>query len=109
MRRSAILALSLLASLIVFPVAAPAQSITGDLVVNVTDPSGAVVGGAKLGLMAVETNVKFEGQNDNLGNFLFSQLKAGHYKLDVTAVRFRHASEADVTVTTGQRALRDAR
>ncbi|PYU92505.1 MAG: TonB-dependent receptor [Acidobacteria bacterium] len=108
MRRSAILALSLLASLIVFPVAAPAQSITGDLVVNVTDPSGAVVGGAKLELMAVETNVKFEGQTDNLGNFLFSQLKPGHYKLDVTAVGFRKASVTDINITIGQRARVDA-
>src|SRR5437867_9550520 len=108
MRRSAILALSLLASLIVLPVAAPAQSITGDLVVNVTDPSGAVVGGAKLELMAVETNVKFEGQTDNLGNFLFSQLKPGHYKLDVTAVGFRKASVTDINITIGQRARVDA-
>src|SRR2546427_761967 len=85
----------------------PGQSITGDLVVNVTDPSGAVVSGAKLELIAVETNVKFEGQTDNLGNSLFSQLKPGSYKLDVTAEGFQKATVTDIVIAIGQRARVD--
>ena len=46
------------------------QSITGDLVVNVTDPSGSVVSGAKLSLVQVETNVHLDAQTDALGNYL---------------------------------------
>ncbi|HYM09419.1 MAG TPA: carboxypeptidase regulatory-like domain-containing protein [Bryobacterales bacterium] len=86
-----------------------AQSITGDLVVNVTDPSGAVVSAAKLELTAVETNVKFEGQSDTLGNALFSQLKPGPYKLDVTAPGFQKATVTDIVIAIGERARVDAK
>ena len=37
------------------------QTITGDLVVNVTDSSGGAVSAAALSLTAVETNVKLPG------------------------------------------------
>jgi hypothetical protein len=85
------------------------QSITGDLVVNVADPSGAVVSGAKLELTQVETNVKFQGETDSLGSFLFSQLKPGPYRLDVTASGFQKANITDIVITIGQRAHVDAR
>jgi hypothetical protein len=85
------------------------QSITGDLVVNVTDPTGAVVTSAKLELRALETNVKFEGHTDTLGNVLFSQLKPGAYKLDVTAPGFQKATITDIVIAIGERARVDAK
>jgi len=109
MRTTANLVLSAVALLVVFTVALPAQSITGDLIVNVTDPSGAVVSGAKLELTAVETNVKIAGLTDSLGNGLFSQLKPGPYKLEVTAPGFQKASITDIVITIGQRARVDAK
>ncbi|MGI8991495.1 MAG: TonB-dependent receptor domain-containing protein [Bryobacteraceae bacterium] len=85
------------------------QSITGDLVVNVTDPSGGVVAGAKLSLIQIETNVKSEGQSDSLGNVLFSQLKPGPYRLEVSAPGFQTANVTDIVITIGQRAHVDAK
>jgi hypothetical protein len=90
-------------------VALSGQSITGDLVVNVTDPSGAVVGNAKLELTRVDTNVRFAGTSDSLGNFLFSNLTTGAYKLDVSATGFKTASISGINISLGQRARVDAK
>ena len=45
---------------------AAAQTISGDLVVNVVDASGAVVANSKLALTEVATNVKLESVTDTL-------------------------------------------
>jgi Carboxypeptidase regulatory-like domain len=85
------------------------QSITGGLVVNITDASGGVVAGATLNLTQVETNVKVVGQTDTLGGYLFGQLKPGHYTLEVVAAGFQKANVTDIVITLGQRAHVDAR
>ena len=85
------------------------QSITGDLVVSVTDPSGGFVSRAKLELVAIDTNVKVDGLTDTLGNYLFSQLKPGPYRLDVTAPGFQKANITDIVIAIGQRGHVDAR
>jgi hypothetical protein len=59
------------------------QTISGDLVVNVYDSSGAVVTGAKLLFDEVETRVKQESVTDSLGIALLPQLKPGLYRLSV--------------------------
>lgn len=109
MGKSATLFVALVLVAALDPAPARAQSITGDLVVNVTDSTGAVVGGAKLELIAVETNVKIESSTDSLGNALFSQLKPGAYKLAITAPGFQKASVSDILIALGQRARIDAK
>src|SRR2546423_9906990 len=81
-----------------------AQSITGDLVVNVVDPSSAAVSGAKLTLTQANTNVQLTGETDTLGHYLFPQLKPGPYTLDVSASGFRKANVTDIVIAIGQRA-----
>ncbi len=87
-------------------VAAPifSQSITGDLVINVTDPSSGAVAGAKLTLTQTDTNVQLTGETDSLGNSVLPQLKPGSYTLDVSASGFRKANVTDIVVAIGQRA-----
>jgi Carboxypeptidase regulatory-like domain len=80
------------------------QSITGDLVVNVTDPSSGVVSGAKLTLTHTDTNVQFTAETDTLGNSVLPQLKPGRYTLDVSAPGFRKENVTDIVVAIGQRA-----
>ena len=86
-----------------------AQSITGDLVVNVTDPSGAVVSSAKLRLIQIDTNFKSEGSTDSLGNFLFSPLNPGAYRMEVSAPGFQSANVTGIVITIGQRAHVDTK
>lgn len=85
------------------------QTVTGDLAVKVSDPTGAVIANARLELTAVETNVKTEAQSDELGNALFSQLKPGSYRLEITAPGFQKAAITDIEIALGQRARIDAK
>ena len=85
------------------------QSITGDLLVNITDPSGGVISGAKLTLLQVETNARLEGATDGLGNYLFSQLKPGRFALEVSASGFQKTNLSDIVITLGQRARVDVK
>jgi hypothetical protein len=85
------------------------QTITGDLVVNVTDPTGAVVTGAALSLTHLETNVKLTATTDNTGSNLFSELKPGRYELQVSAPGFQKANVTDIAIAIGQRAHVDAK
>ncbi|HMC58877.1 MAG TPA: carboxypeptidase-like regulatory domain-containing protein, partial [Candidatus Solibacter sp.] len=86
-----------------------AQSITGDLVVNVTDSSGGAVSGAALNLVQVETNVKLSAVTDSLGNYLFVQLKPGRYTLEAGAPGFQRANLTDIAIAIGQRSHVDAK
>src|ERR1700716_1169216 len=84
-----------------------AQTISGDLVVNVTDQSGSAVVNSKLTLIEVETRVKHESVTDTLGNALFFQLKPGQYQLEVEAPGFRKTELNDIRIQVGQRARVD--
>jgi hypothetical protein len=81
-----------------------AQSISGDLVVSVADPSSAAVSGAKLTLTEIETNIRQELTTDSFGNALFLQLKPGRYQLEVSTAGFQNKTVSDIRIQVGQRA-----
>lgn len=80
-----------------------AQTITGDLVVSVRDASGALVIGAKLELTDTETNVKFDGQTDSAGSYLYASLRPGVYRLAVSKEGFQRSTVDDVRIAVNQR------
>lgn len=86
-----------------------AQTISGDLVVSVVDPSGAAVADSKLTLVEVDTSIKHESVTDSLGNALFYQLKPGLYQLAVEASGFRKSEVSDIRIQVGQRARVDVK
>lgn len=94
-------------TLAVLTVSAPAQSISGDLVVKVGDSSSAAVVGAKLVLTEVETKVRQESVTDTQGLALLLQLKPGLYQLDVTMSGFQPQTVKDIRIQVGQRARVD--
>lgn len=79
------------------------QSITGDILGTVQDPSGAVVPAAKVTLTGVGTGVAFTATTDDGGNYLFAQIKPGHYRLDVSKEGFQITTISDVELLVGQR------
>ena len=95
--------------LTVSAVAAFAQSNTADLIVNVIDPSGAVINGAALELTQVGTNLKFKGSTDANGNYIFLQLRPADYELRVTAPGFQAQQLSDLRLVIGQRARVDVK
>ena len=54
-----------------------AQTISGDLVVSVADPSNLAVSGGTLELIHRDTNIRQQAKTDEQGLYLFSQLKPG--------------------------------
>ena len=60
-------------------------SVTG----RVTDPSGAVLSGARVTMTAVDTNVTHEAVSDSGGNYNFPSLPIGPYTMTVTAPGFQ--------------------
>jgi hypothetical protein len=79
------------------------QSITGDILGTVQDPSGAVVPAAKVILTGVGTGVAFTATTDDGGNYLFAQIKPGHYRLDVSKEGFQITTISEVELLVGQR------
>lgn len=84
-----------------------AQSISGDLVVKVSDASDASVAGAKLTLTQVATNVRLESVTAANGTALFPQLKPGLYALEASHAGFQTQTVRDIRVQVGQRARVD--
>src|SRR5689334_1148000 len=72
------------------------QSITGDILGTVHDPSGAVVPGAKVSLTAVDTGITFEATSNSSGNYLFAQLKPGHYSVQASKEGFETATVSNI-------------
>ncbi|HZO98803.1 MAG TPA: TonB-dependent receptor [Terriglobia bacterium] len=79
------------------------QVITGDILGTVQDSTGAVVPGAKITLTAVDTGIKLEGTSDESGNYLFAQLKPGHYSLQVSKEGFQTQTISDIELLVAQR------
>src|SRR3954469_8634077 len=80
------------------------QAITGDLTIDVTDPNGAAVSNAKLDLTIVAEGTTLPGATNDIGNFVFGQLKPGVYRLKVTAPGFQEQQVNDISIQLGQRA-----
>ena len=89
--------------------AASAQSISGDLVVRVVDPSDLSVPGAAVTLTEVETGVMQSAVTDAQGTYLFGQLKPGVYKLEITTSGFKSTNVQDIRIQVGQRARVDVK
>lgn len=85
------------------------QSISGDLVVSVADPSELAVVGAALELVQVDTNTRHEAKTDELGLYLFGQLKPGNYRLTVSQPGFQRTVVRDIQIQVGQRARVDVK
>ncbi len=67
---------------------APGQTVTGTVTGEVTDPSGAVVSGAKVVAHNLETGVDTTAATNESGLFRVEFLPIGHYQLTVTANGF---------------------
>ncbi|MFN7544676.1 MAG: TonB-dependent receptor domain-containing protein [Acidobacteriota bacterium] len=83
------------------------QSISGDLVVRVTDPNGANIVGAKVALIEVATSIRQEAATDGLGLVLFQNLKPGQYQAEIAQAGFQTQTVKDMRIQVGQRARVD--
>src|SRR3979490_2720567 len=99
-----ILAVNLLcAALFVFVVrTANGQAAFGTIIGLVADPSGAAVAGAKVTATDADRGVSSDGTTNDSGNYIFTNLTPGNYKVAVEAKGFKAFIQTNVAVIVGQ-------
>ena len=84
-------------ALLTISIACAQTASTGQIIGTVTDPSGAIVNGAKVKLNS-QTGLHREMVTSQNGGYLFNFLAPGHYVLQVAATGFQTATLKDVEV-----------
>ncbi|HKQ74427.1 MAG TPA: TonB-dependent receptor [Blastocatellia bacterium] len=80
------------------PLGADAQILYGSLTGNVTDPTGAVVAGAKVEALNIGTGASNVVATDERGAYLFNNLQAGVYKVIITAQTFKALAQDNIRI-----------
>src|SRR6266576_2747152 len=82
-----------------------AQVDTGSITGTVTDPSGAVVSGAKVTLTNEGTAAALAVTTGSDGSYTFSPVKIGSYKIDATAQGFKTITQSNIVVNVSANVL----
>ncbi len=85
-----------------------AQTTTGSIVGTVTDPSGAVIGGATVTITNMDTGIAVKTSTDSTGNYVVTPLAIGRYSVTVEAAGFKKSVRTDITVNVQDRVRADA-
>ncbi len=88
-------------------VPANAQAVTGTVLGTVTDASGAVVGGAKVTLTEMNTQVARNAQTNTSGNYTFPDVPEGTYSISVEASGFKKDIRQNIGVAVNTTARVD--
>ena len=88
---------------------AVAQTITGSVRGTVTDPSGAVVAGAKVTAINIDTGVATRTVSDASGVYDFQFLNLGNYTVSVSAAGFETSTIGPFRLQIDQIAKIDAK
>ncbi len=90
-------------SLGMFSSSLAAQTVTGQISGTVTDPSGAVISGAKVTLTYALTGQQREVVTDTSGVFTFPELVPGTYNVAIAANGFQSYSQTSIVVGASER------
>ncbi len=100
------LAFTLLA---IWSVAGVAQTITGGVNGTVTDPSGAIIAGAKVTALEIDTGVTTTDETNKSGLYSIRFLQIGQYKVTIEAPGFAAQTLGPFSLEAGQDAKFDAK
>jgi hypothetical protein len=95
--------LLVLVSFLALPSVNYAQVTTGDILGTVTDPSKALIPGAEITLTQTDTGEVRHATSNTSGDFFFTALPIGHYKLEATASGFQKVSVGEIALSGGDR------
>ena len=84
-----------------------AQVDTGSITGTVTDTSGAVVSGARVTLINVDTGTALTTTTGSDGVYKFSPVRIGTYKLDTSSQGFKTVTQAGIKVDVGANVVVD--
>ena len=93
--------------LLMFAPFAGAQMNTAEIAGAVRDASGAVIPGAGVTAVHLETLLKFTAPTNETGEYVIEHLPLGDYSLTVSAPRFKAAADLHVILHVGDRVRRD--
>jgi hypothetical protein len=88
---------------ILLPTGGYAQSTFGDIRGTVRDPGGLVLPQAMVTLHSLDENTTRSALTDGVGNYLFENLKPGHY--EVSAVKEGFANSSTIAVELDARQM----
>ena len=91
-------ALAIAISVVALPATAAAQAVTGTLLGNVTDSSGAPIPGATVTAIETQTNISRTAISNESGNYIFSSLRSGTYTVNAEVQGFRKVVRENVRV-----------
>jgi hypothetical protein len=90
------------------PSSLSAQGITGSITGTVTDPTGAVIGGATVTVRQTETNAVKTITTSEAGTYTITQLQPGHYNVKVEKAGFKSSTQSGITLVIDQTAVINA-
>jgi hypothetical protein len=79
------------------------QGLTGSISGTVTDQSGAAIPGAEITLVNVETSQTRQTTSGGNGDFVFTQILPGTFRLSITAKGFKKYEQTDFVLTSTER------
>jgi hypothetical protein len=88
--------------IVVVSIASYGQVLKGSISGTATDPAGAVIPGAQVKATNNATAAVLTTSSDSSGNFRFSLIPAGDYKIEISAPNFNSAEKNNVAVTAGR-------
>ena len=84
--------------LFLLPLSLAAQNITGSLLGNITDPSGAPIARASVEITNIDTNQSVKSDTDTAGLYQSLYLRPGPYRIRVNAPGFKQSLRDRVTI-----------
>jgi hypothetical protein len=99
-----ILAWLLLCVTSLFDLSLQAQIYSGSLTGVVTDPSGAVIPGAKVKLTDVDKGFSYDSETDNTGRYVLRSLPPSKYRLSVALPGFNTHVQDGIVLSVNQTA-----
>lgn len=100
--RLGVISLSFISLLIFCAGSLMAQLNKGSIVGTVIDPTGAVVPGAQVSLVEVQTQARLETRTDTSGYYSFNALDLGNYTITVTAPSFKTYVQSEIVLNAGK-------
>ena len=103
MMRQRILAVSTLLVVALLGLVVNAQVTTATIYGNVTDGTGAPIAGATITATMEATGTSVTARSNGIGEFTFTFLPIGSYRLTITATGFKENTQSGIDLVAGQR------
>jgi len=109
LRRHPVASVALIVVLCAFlcPLSARAQATSGSILGHVEDPSGALIVGADLTAVNLDTHISFHGRTDHNGTYVLLHVAPGNYEISATHDGFSRETVPIATIAIDEQLLQN--